>query len=555
MLALCLCVRCLDFRKASTQDPQTHGDRFLALARGHRDRTMLDTLLFLLGLSLVLTKGAFQALAVIYPSYKTYKALESRSLKASQAMLLYWCTTAFVNAAKEFADQLLGSYANFAVWKLCVLALKAAPLLIGPDRMYNTLVKPIFEAQEGHVDAVVEEVNKVTDLAKEAVPAIKEGDVDAAKEVAGEIVEQIKSSELVQSVQEKALELTKTLEAKSAEYGFAWNRAGLLGVLEQTIAQFEVARDCLTRLAEDQWEQHGPFVLRQTETIRVKATEYAPIAKQKAVAIWDRQVAPRVQPIVAAGQQKYSLVKSMVLARKDQTVALWQQHGGPVRRVYSGQVRPFLRHQVQPFVTQRVIPFLVDVVLPQMYETLLAMKNQLQDIIRPPTEEIKAGRAHHKRRRADARKEKRQANKPLFHSPEPKEGQLFKRQKTNDLAHAQVEATIAATKGTTSFDVDRSEWEGLTRHPQASLLNRKTRASIDSSLEMAIEKPQLQEDIDEIADKSDLHADAPMFEPNTKGSESAAQKKNDSMARSGSGDKLGQWGNEPRANDLFAHVE
>jgi hypothetical protein len=59
------------------------------------------TILFLLGLSLTLTKGAFQALAVIYPSYKTWKALESRSLKASQSMLLYWCITAFVSALKE----------------------------------------------------------------------------------------------------------------------------------------------------------------------------------------------------------------------------------------------------------------------------------------------------------------------------------------------------------------------------------------------------------------------------------------------------------------------
>jgi hypothetical protein len=514
---------------------------------------MFDTILFLLGLSLTLTKGAFQALAVIYPSYKTWKALESRSLKASQSMLLYWCITAFVSAIKEFADQLLGNYANFIVWKLLVLTLKAAPLLIGPDRMYAALVKPLFESQEQNVDAVVDEVHKVREIAKEAVPALKEGDVGAAKEKAGEIVDQIKSSDLVHSIQEQAIELSKSIEAKSAEYGFAWDRAGLMGVLEQIISQFEGVRDSSVSIASDQWQQHGPFVLKQTATLRGKATEYAPLVKSKAVDVWSSQLAPRVQPLISAGQQKYTeTIKPAVLARTDQIQQLWIKYGGPVRRVYTGQVRPILRNQVQPFLRNTLLPFLRDSFLPQVYETLIVLKEKIVDIIQTPSEETKAGRAHHKRRRADARKERLKANKPLFQSAEPTEGQLYKRQKTTnlsddsaaDLAAAQQEANLSADKSTTSADIDRSEGEGMTSHPQASLRNRKTKELQDSSLEKALEKPQLKEDLVEIADKSDLHADAPAFEPKNVSIGVAGADK--TIERAGSGEKLGDWGNEPR---------
>ena len=51
-------------------------------------------------------------------------------------MLLYWCMTAFVNAGKEIVDQILGTYSNIFIWKFTVLALRAAPLVIGPERMY-----------------------------------------------------------------------------------------------------------------------------------------------------------------------------------------------------------------------------------------------------------------------------------------------------------------------------------------------------------------------------------------------------------------------------------
>jgi hypothetical protein len=57
-------------------------------------------------------------------------------------MLLYWCMTAFVNAAKEIVDQILGTYSNIFIWKFTVLALKAAPLIIGPERMYVYIYTP-----------------------------------------------------------------------------------------------------------------------------------------------------------------------------------------------------------------------------------------------------------------------------------------------------------------------------------------------------------------------------------------------------------------------------
>lgn len=44
--------------------------------------------------------------------------------------LLPVCVTTFINALKEIANAVLGTYANLALWKLIVFALNLGPLLI-----------------------------------------------------------------------------------------------------------------------------------------------------------------------------------------------------------------------------------------------------------------------------------------------------------------------------------------------------------------------------------------------------------------------------------------
>jgi len=425
-----------------------------------------------MGLTITLAKGAFQALAVIYPSYKTYKALESRSLRAAQAMLLYWTITAFVNSIKEFADQLLGTYANFIVWKLMILTLKAAPLIIGPDRLYDAIVKPLFEKHEEKIDAAVGEVHKIREIAKDAVPAVKAGDIDTTKEKAAEIVDLVteEATELVHAIQQQALELTENLQAKSAEIGVEWDTKGLAGLTDRTIEQFERLRDAVIGFASVHWQRHGPLVKKQANIVREKSVEYYPVAREKTMNIYSNQIAPRMRPLV----QRYNeSIKPALLSKRDQVAAVWDRHGGPVRKVYVGRVRPFLRGTLQPFMTEKFIPWLIDSFLPAVYETIISLKDRLTDLASTPSDETRAHRIHHKRRRAEnieARREHRRVKKSESSSSSSSSASgdmqeqshhrpLYKRQKTS--TDTDISSTDKSSKMESKEQIHKSKADDM----------------------------------------------------------------------------------------------
>lgn len=361
-------------------------------------------------LGLTLTLAAFQALLVIYPSYKTYKALESRSLQASQEMLLYWCITAFVGSLKEGVDTMFGSYANFFVWKLAVFALKAAPLIIGPERLYAMIVRPLFEAHESEVDAVVDEGRKVRSMAKESVvPALKEGDVPGAAAAAGDIVDVIRADagELLATLTHSVADLSAKAAEQSEALGFKLDRRNAKKLLDSTMSQWESAREVGVAQAAQQWEAHGPLVKAKGAVLRQKGAElyatHAPVVKAKLMQTYQSQVQPRLQPAIDKSSELYNeRVVPFVLARKEQAQQLWLQHGGAARSFYTNTWTPLYQDKIRPFVR--------DCLLPAVVETLIALKDRMIDFIRNPSDEVRSMRATHKARRHAAREGRKNAS-------------------------------------------------------------------------------------------------------------------------------------------------
>jgi hypothetical protein len=324
-------------------------------------------------------------------------------------MLLYWCITAFVSSLKEVVDQVLGTYSNFFIWKMTVLALKAAPLIIGPEKLYSLVVRPLFVANEENVDAVVEEAHKLRDIAKDAVPAVKERDIEGVKAAAGEIVGVLKedSSDLVAAVKEEVLELADSIQAKSAELGLVLDKQGVMGLLERLVFRFERLRDAGMNVAAKRWQQHGPLVMEKTQLVQAKGAQlystHAPVMRQKVIDTWSTQVVPRAQPLVDGVRNKYeNSVRPFAMSKVGKVQQLWQQHGGPVRSFYASKALPLYEQRLRPMWEDQIQPFVLHSFIPAVIETLISLKDRLVDLLSPPSDEIKMQRASHKKRRREA---------------------------------------------------------------------------------------------------------------------------------------------------------
>jgi hypothetical protein len=428
---------------------------------------------------------------VCVQSYKSYKALESRSLSAAQGMLLYWCMTAFVNAAKEIVDQILGTYSNIFIWKFTVLTLKAAPLIIGPERMYSYIIKPLFDAHEEQVDAVVDKAHAIKSLAQEAVPAVKEGDVEGVQAKAGEMAAELKETgtEIIDTLTEKANEVAAVLEEKAETIGIAWDRKGAMGLLEQAMSGVEQLRDWVVDFSLAQWEQHGPFITEKTKVARTKGValynQHAPVVKQKAMT--------KIQPAINAVNEKINTkIRPVLHEQSDKAQALWLKHGGPVRKFYNGTLLPLWVNTLRPFWGEQAKPFLLHSFLPALYETLVALKDRAVDLLSPPSEEVKTRRAEGKRRRREA-VEARATWK--------RRGDKAARKWSHSWKELDADATMGGNDAAGSSGAHQQQ-------PAATLTNRATKETRDSSLEQSgsPSKP-----ID--AAHSTLDAAAPAFEP------------------------------------------
>ena len=159
------------------------------------------------GFLVSLIKSAVSLLVIVFPLYKTFKAWESNRLRACRTMLAYWSAMTLINALKDVTDELVLNYVNVSLHHLIVAALKLAPLVLGPDAIYDMTVRQFFEHHEAEIDSLVLKGTETAAVVKHKMdPTLDKvkGQVARIEERMEPTIEQIRESlrESVDSVKE-----------------------------------------------------------------------------------------------------------------------------------------------------------------------------------------------------------------------------------------------------------------------------------------------------------------------------------------------------------------
>lgn len=134
--------------------------------------------------------------------------------------------------------------------------------LQGPDRLFNVFVKPLFEATREQMDSLGEEMSRMQDMAKEALPAVKQGDVAQVVSKTGAIAETVvaDSAVLAASVAGQLGEGVMKIERY-------WWKHGLLGALERAVEKIEETRERAQAVLIQRWQARGPVSASDKERL------------------------------------------------------------------------------------------------------------------------------------------------------------------------------------------------------------------------------------------------------------------------------------------------
>lgn len=106
---------------------------------------------------------------ILFPLYKTYKALESGKLRPARAMLAFWSVSTLITCLKGVVDETFGAYSKYVVYQMILLMVKLIPMIVGPDKIYASLIRPVFAREEDDVDKVLLKAFAVKEAAEEEI--------------------------------------------------------------------------------------------------------------------------------------------------------------------------------------------------------------------------------------------------------------------------------------------------------------------------------------------------------------------------------------------------
>lgn len=149
----------------------------------------------------------------------------------------------------------------------------------GPDRLFNVFVKPLFEATRQQMDSLGEEMSRVQDLAKEALPAVKQGDVAEVVAKTGAIAETV-AVDSVQLAASVAGQLGESLQESVVKIERYWWKHGLLGAMERAIEKMEEARERAQSVLIQRWQARGPISATDKERL-APAESQSPVRGQE----------------------------------------------------------------------------------------------------------------------------------------------------------------------------------------------------------------------------------------------------------------------------------
>ena len=98
--------------------------------------------------------AVLETVVVSYPAYKTYKALESQSVRVQHAMLAYWCCHALLHGVDVFLTRVVDDAFPYYVFFKATATFYLLKI-VGPEALYDQLVKPYFDRVATDIDAAV----------------------------------------------------------------------------------------------------------------------------------------------------------------------------------------------------------------------------------------------------------------------------------------------------------------------------------------------------------------------------------------------------------------
>lgn len=98
----------------------------------------------------------------LYPSFKSFEAIESKNKGDDIQWLVYWVVFAFFSLIESFIDFLLYWIPFYYAFKLAFLLWAMLPQTKGAKFLYDSFLKDFLKKNESRIDAAMADAKKVS---------------------------------------------------------------------------------------------------------------------------------------------------------------------------------------------------------------------------------------------------------------------------------------------------------------------------------------------------------------------------------------------------------
>jgi len=116
-------------------------------------------------------------LTVVYPSYKSIKALESKGDDDDKIWLTYWCVFGIFSLVDEFGGIILSLIPFYYYIRLVFFIWMMHPTTQGATVVYKTVLSPLLKKNKDKIETLIK------DIAGGATSAMKDGASFVGKEL------------------------------------------------------------------------------------------------------------------------------------------------------------------------------------------------------------------------------------------------------------------------------------------------------------------------------------------------------------------------------------
>mmetsp|Transcript_6287 Transcript_6287/g.10841 ORF Transcript_6287/g.10841 Transcript_6287/m.10841 type:complete len:165 (-) Transcript_6287:354-848(-) len=124
----------------------------------------------------VISRPICALIGLLYPAYRSWKALNTPDHEDDKRWLTYWTVVAGVNAAEVFTDSLISWFPLYWPAKIGFYIWLQAPMTEGAMHLYNKFVHPTLKQHEDEIDKALQNPTKIAmDIASHAGKLAEQG--------------------------------------------------------------------------------------------------------------------------------------------------------------------------------------------------------------------------------------------------------------------------------------------------------------------------------------------------------------------------------------------